>query len=512
MNQKHEELIPNKPNIKPVSKLLTYFYIYFTCVTVAILLILFFSINEGMSKEDLFRYRNGLFSTVILYGIVASILSRVLKRKILNSIQDEEAKTKGGCLGWSIYFNKIRDKYSLNSPKMSTLLGLSISIKQIVVIIGLPLAIIASATLGERYKEKNEFYVIREGNRTLITNQSQIGENEQLYRIYRYKVLPGSFRDEVEHAPHTDAPTEQEYKIKHRKYMLMKSLPIILLSYYSFLGGILFYLKAVTCINKLYQKLCLVKQYTSYAAIASFFLSMVPICVWPILLVFDIGRDSSYHLTVLGRGIYHLWIIMYILAFVFGLKAWKNIRKTNGILAGRGLALTGIIISSFVFILFFVCLTLVLWSGDNANSDKARVMATKQNLKALHWAVWEYFKENNRFPTEEEGLKVLLKNRTNNNDTNEFARHDKFTDTEKLNRDTNSESKITKEIRIVDFKYRESTELPKDGWGRDFIYKLHPDSNAFYVIISLGADGKTGGDGYNSDLLSIDIANNKKSK
>ncbi len=39
----------------------------------------------------------------------------------------------------------------------------------------------------------------------------------------------------------------------------------------------------------------------------------------------------------------------------------------------------------------------------------------------------------------------------------------------------------------------------KDPWGRDFVYKSPGDKGA-YDILSLGADGKEGGDGENRDV------------
>jgi len=44
------------------------------------------------------------------------------------------------------------------------------------------------------------------------------------------------------------------------------------------------------------------------------------------------------------------------------------------------------------------------------------------------------------------------------------------------------------------------TELPRDAWGRPFVYRL-PGSDSFsYDIVSLGEDGKDGGEGYAVDL------------
>jgi general secretion pathway protein G len=52
--------------------------------------------------------------------------------------------------------------------------------------------------------------------------------------------------------------------------------------------------------------------------------------------------------------------------------------------------------------------------------------------------------------------------------------------------------------------YLETTSLPKDGWGRDFMFQLYPESGKPFVIKSFGADGEEGGEGYDADLLSTD--------
>jgi len=52
--------------------------------------------------------------------------------------------------------------------------------------------------------------------------------------------------------------------------------------------------------------------------------------------------------------------------------------------------------------------------------------------------------------------------------------------------------------------YLETTSLPKDAWGNDFVYQLSPDSGKPFVIISYGADGEEGGEKLDADLYSTD--------
>jgi general secretion pathway protein G len=105
--------------------------------------------------------------------------------------------------------------------------------------------------------------------------------------------------------------------------------------------------------------------------------------------------------------------------------------------------------------------------------DQARVTTTKANLKILHNAVSQFKMDTGRLPTEEEGLMALVE----------------------------QPSDVT---RYEPGGYLETTEIPKDGWGNDFIYELSPESGKPFVIKSLGADGKEGGEGNDADLYSTD--------
>jgi len=103
--------------------------------------------------------------------------------------------------------------------------------------------------------------------------------------------------------------------------------------------------------------------------------------------------------------------------------------------------------------------------------DKARVTQTKANLKALHNAVNQFKLDTGRFPGEDEGLSVLVE----------------------------QPSDVT---GWEPGGYLETTEVPPDAWGEEFIYELYPESGKPFVIISYGADKEEGGEGYDADLYS----------
>jgi general secretion pathway protein G len=106
-------------------------------------------------------------------------------------------------------------------------------------------------------------------------------------------------------------------------------------------------------------------------------------------------------------------------------------------------------------------------------TDKAKVITTKANLKMLHNAVAQFKMDTGRYPTEEEGLNVLIEAPTD----------------------------------VTGYQpggYIDSTDLPKDAWGYDFIYVAYPESGKPYAIVSYGADGEEGGEEYDADLYSTD--------
>ena len=106
-------------------------------------------------------------------------------------------------------------------------------------------------------------------------------------------------------------------------------------------------------------------------------------------------------------------------------------------------------------------------------TDKARVITTKTNLKLLHNAVNQFKMDTGNFPTEEENLIALVEQPPDVQNWQPGG-------------------------------YLETTELPVDGWGNEFYYQRYPESGRPFVIISFGADGEEGGEEYDADLYSTD--------
>jgi general secretion pathway protein G len=107
--------------------------------------------------------------------------------------------------------------------------------------------------------------------------------------------------------------------------------------------------------------------------------------------------------------------------------------------------------------------------------DRGRVTTAKASLKLLQSAINQFHMDTGRWPSEDEGLSVLIQAPTD----------------------------------VANWQpggYLETTEVPKDPWQNDFIYELYPESGKPFVIKCLGADGQEGGEGYDADLYSTDAS------
>jgi len=107
-------------------------------------------------------------------------------------------------------------------------------------------------------------------------------------------------------------------------------------------------------------------------------------------------------------------------------------------------------------------------------TDRAKQDTTKVKLRMLHQAVNMFKLDTGRYPTEEEGLLALVEQPSDVEGWQPGG-------------------------------YLETTDVPTDAWGNEFIYQLNPDSGKPFVIISLGADGQEEGEGYDADLYSTDV-------
>ena len=143
----------------------------------------------------------------------------------------------------------------------------------------------------------------------------------------------------------------------------------------------------------------------------------------------------------------------------------KNVKKTKEYLR------SGFTMVELMAMLIIIGLLATLVVTKVASKiDQARETTTKANLKALAAAVNQFRMDTARFPTEDEGLLALIE-QPSDVETWEPG------------------------------GYLETTEIPKDGWGNEFIFELYPESGKQFVIRSSGPDGEQGTE---DDLLSTD--------
>ena len=107
-------------------------------------------------------------------------------------------------------------------------------------------------------------------------------------------------------------------------------------------------------------------------------------------------------------------------------------------------------------------------------AEKAKVDATKTQIRGLETALDLYRLHNSRYPTSEQGLRALLKK---------------------------------PELGVIpknwNGPYLRGNNLPRDGWGNKYNYISSNGRN--FEIISLGADGIDGGTDLDADINSTKI-------
>lgn len=107
-------------------------------------------------------------------------------------------------------------------------------------------------------------------------------------------------------------------------------------------------------------------------------------------------------------------------------------------------------------------------------TDDARIIAAKQDIATVMQGLKLYKLDNQRYPTTEQGLQALITKPT-----------------------TGPEANGWKPGGYLD-------KLPKDPWGNPYQY-LSPGIKGEIDVISLGADGQSGGTGIDADIGSWDL-------
>ena len=135
--------------------------------------------------------------------------------------------------------------------------------------------------------------------------------------------------------------------------------------------------------------------------------------------------------------------------------------------ASRGMTLIEILV---VLVLIGVVLGIV---GGNfiGRGEKAKADAAKIEIGQIGQALDLYKLETGKYPSSSEGLQALVSAPSGAANWNG--------------------------------PYWKKSTIPKDPWGNDYRY-TSPGQKGAYDILSLGADGKEGGEGTNKDITSAD--------
>ncbi|MBF0540941.1 MAG: type II secretion system major pseudopilin GspG [Nitrospirae bacterium] len=118
----------------------------------------------------------------------------------------------------------------------------------------------------------------------------------------------------------------------------------------------------------------------------------------------------------------------------------------------------------------------VLWNISDS-PEKARVVIAKTDINTIISVLKLYKTSNSSYPTTQQGLKALI-------EKTDIPPIPKY---------------------FPKGGYFERAAIPKDPWGNEYIYRSPGEDGREYEIISLGSDGKEGGEGFANDIKSWDM-------
>ena len=134
------------------------------------------------------------------------------------------------------------------------------------------------------------------------------------------------------------------------------------------------------------------------------------------------------------------------------------------------------LIEIMVVIVILALLAALVGPKIMGRTDDAKIQTTKTQIRNLESALKLYKLDSGVYPSTEQGLNALV-------------------------------AIPTVGVIPKNFKeggYLESKNVPKDGWGNDFLY-VSPGEHGDYDLYSYGADGVKGGEGKNADINSWDL-------
>jgi len=148
-------------------------------------------------------------------------------------------------------------------------------------------------------------------------------------------------------------------------------------------------------------------------------------------------------------------------------------RLINRTMAGRG-GFT--LIELMVVIVILGILAAIIAPRIVGRTDEAKVTEAKVQIRNIETALKMYKLDSGLYPTTEQGLESLM--------------------------EKPATGVIPKNWR--EGGYLESKKIPGDPWGNPYVY-LSPGLNGDYDLISYGADGVRGGEGFDADIESWNL-------
>lgn len=152
---------------------------------------------------------------------------------------------------------------------------------------------------------------------------------------------------------------------------------------------------------------------------------------------------------------------------------WEPARKRAVPVAGQG----GFTLIEIMVVLAIIALLAGLIGPKLiGRTDDAKVTATMVQIKNIEQSLALYKLDNGVYPSTEQGLDALVSMPT---------------------------------IGVMPKHWKEGGYLPKvplDNWDNEFAY-ISPAGSRPYDLISYGADGEEGGDGFDADIHAYDISN-----
>ena len=133
------------------------------------------------------------------------------------------------------------------------------------------------------------------------------------------------------------------------------------------------------------------------------------------------------------------------------------------------------LIEIMVVIVILAMLAALVGPKLMGRTDDAKIQTTRTQISNLETALKLYKLDNGGYPSTEQGLTALITKP--------------------------SVGVIPKSYK--DGGYLEKKQVPKDGWGNDYLY-ISPGEHGDYDLFSYGADGAKGGENKNADVTSWD--------